>query len=90
VYYVRTESQFDVQEGQGRLRVGQFVDGLMAPYKGATGQITTLNKSIFSTIPGAPAHVTKAAHYRANNSALGLSIDLESHNAIQGAFRFEC
>ena len=70
--------------------MGQAIDALMAPYKGATGKTTTLNESIFSTIPGAPAYVAKAAHYRASNSALGLSIDLAGHNAIQGVFRFEC
>ena len=86
----RVPISFDVEEGQGRLRVGQDIDALMAPYKGATGQTTTLHESIFSTIPGAPAYIAKAAHYRANNSALGLSIDLEGHNAIQGLFKFEC
>ena len=50
MYYVRTESQVDVQERQGWLRVGQAIDALMSPYKGATGQTTTLNKSIFATM----------------------------------------
>jgi hypothetical protein len=42
----------------------------------------------FSTIPGAPAFVSKAEYYRAREPRLGLNVDLRGHNAIQGEFTF--
>ncbi len=51
--------------------------------------MTTLSDSVFSTIPGSPAYVSKASTYKRKTSDLGLrDIDLQGHNAIQGAFRF--
>ncbi len=80
---------FRVEEGRGSLKIGDEAEVIMEPYRGPTGEITTLNESIFSTIPGSPAYVAKALRYRVKNAALGLDIDLEGHNAIQGSFRFE-
>ena len=80
---------FEVQGGQGTLRVGTVAEAVMAPYKGPGDRVTTLNDSIFTTIPGAPAYVSKASTYKRKTSALGLrDIDLQDHNAIQGSFRF--
>lgn len=79
---------FRVEKGKGTLKVGSVVDAEMAPYSGPTGQVTTLNESIFSTIPGSPAYVAKASKYRANVPQLGFNINLSGHNAIQGSFRF--
>ncbi len=80
---------FRIEEGRGSLKIGDEAEVIMEPYRGPTGEITTLNESIFSTIPGSPAYVAKALRYRVQNAALGLDIDLEGHNAIQGSFRFE-
>ena len=85
----RAPITFDVQGGKGTLRIGTDAEAVMEPYRGPTGKVTTLNESIFSTIPGSPAYVAKASKYRVKNAAVGLDIDLEDHNAIQGAFRFE-
>ncbi len=52
--------------------------------------MTTLNESIFSTIPGSPAYVAKAETFRLREAELGLDVSLKGHNAIQGSFRFEC
>jgi hypothetical protein len=80
---------FEVEEGRGTLRVGSVVEADMEPYHGPTGEVTTLNESIFTTIPGAPAWVSKASTYRRNGAKYGLAdIDLKGHNAIQGTFRF--
>ena len=79
---------FRVEKGKGTLKIGSVVDAEMAPYTGPTGQVTTLNESIFSTIQGSPAYVAKASAYRANVPQLGFDIDLQGHNAIQGSFRF--
>jgi hypothetical protein len=85
----RTPIVFEVIEGKGRLKIGQQVEAEMEPYKGATGEVTTLHGTAFSTIPGAPAYVSKASRYRVKEHHLGFNIDLSGHNAIQGKFRFE-
>ncbi len=80
---------FEVKEGKGRLKVEALVEAEMEPYRGPTGQVTTLNESIFTTIPGAPAWVSKASTYRRTVSRFGLmDLDLSGQNAIQGRFRF--
>ena len=89
VAVVTTTIEFHVEEGRGTLKIGDEAEAIMEPYRGPNGEITTLNGSIFSTIPGSPAYVSKASRYRVKNAALGLDIDLEGHNAIQGSFRFE-
>jgi hypothetical protein len=78
---------FQVQGIKGTLKVGKAIDAALEPYKGATGKETTLHDSIFTTIPGSPAYVGKASHYRAE--APGFKVQLENHNAVSGAFRFQ-
>jgi hypothetical protein len=80
--------RFEVVEGKGTLGIGRTVEAEMQPYQGATGNITTLHETAFSTIPGAPAYVSKASRYRVKEPRLGFDIDLSGHNAIQGQFRF--
>jgi hypothetical protein len=62
----------------------------LAPYVGATGLTTALSETLFSTIPGSPAYVGKAAKYERRVARYGLSdVTLAGHNAIQGSFKFE-
>ncbi len=85
----RAPITYTVVEGKGTIVVGDVAECEMAPYVGATGRITTLNESIFSTIPGSAAVVSKASKYKRNTEKFGLkNIDLTDHNAIQGTFRF--
>ncbi len=85
----RAPITFDVKEGKGTLIIGDVAECVMEPYRGPTGQVTTLNESIFTTIPGAPAWVSKASKYVRKASRFGMKdIDLSGHNAIQGSFRF--
>ncbi len=85
----RAPITYEVKDGKGTLMVGDVADCEMAPYKSAAGNTTTLNESIFSTIPGSPAWVSKASKYKRKSSQFGLKdIDLTDHNAIQGTFRF--
>jgi hypothetical protein len=78
-----------VEGVKGTLKIGQVAEAEMEPYKGPTGEVTTLNESIFTSIPGAPAYVGKASSFRSSNQALGHNLNIKNHNAIQGAFRFE-
>ena len=50
---------------------------------------TTLHDTVFSTIPGAPAYVSKSPKYKASRPELGINVDLQGHNAVQGRFLFE-
>ena len=74
-------------EGKGRFAIAGVAEAEMAPYRGPTGEVTTLNESIFSTIPGSPAYVGKAERFRMRQPVLGLDLELRGHNAIQGRFR---
>jgi hypothetical protein len=91
----RVPITFEVNEGKGTLRIGAnsarpLAAAELANYQGATGLPTTLNESIFSTIPGSPAYVGKAATFQRNSSEYGLrDISVSDHNAIQGTFKFE-
>lgn len=87
---IRAPISFRIVEGKGTLVVGDSIEATMQPYRGPQGDVTTLNESIFSTIPGSPAYVAKAESFRMREQALGLDVALEGHNAIQGTFRFEC
>jgi hypothetical protein len=82
----RAPMTFTVDEGAGILRIGDAVEAEMAPYRGPTGEPTRLVESIFSTIPGSPAYVSKASRFRMAEPELGIDLDLSGHNAIQGYF----
>jgi hypothetical protein len=85
----RVPIAFEVNEGKGSLKIGSIAEAEMEPFRGPTGQVTTLNESIFTTIAGAPAWVGKASSYQRRSASYGLKdIDLSGHNAIQGLFRF--
>lgn len=84
----RVPITFQVDKGKGTLLIGQNVQAELVPLTGPTGEATTLHESVFSTIPGSPAYVGKAEHYRSQVPALGHDVNLQNHNAIQGTFRF--
>jgi hypothetical protein len=82
--------KYQMDEGKGTLTIGTVAECEMEPYRGPTGQVTTLNESIFTTIPGAPAWVAKASNYTRSGAKYGMAdINLQGHNAIQGSFRFQ-
>jgi hypothetical protein len=85
----RAPFSFEVNEGKGSLRIGAMAEAEMEPFRGPTGAVTTLNETVFTTIPGAPAWVSKASKYQRRTASYGLKdIALSGHNAIQGSFRF--
>ena len=74
-------------EGAGTLRVGDFVSSEMAPYAGADGSVTTLQNTVFSTVPGSPAYVSKASKNTVNLPEFGMVWSFEGRNAIQSDYR---
>jgi hypothetical protein len=85
----RVPITFTVDEGKGRLVIGSVADAQLVPYSGATGELTTLGETAFSTIPGSPVYVAKADHFTRDGAPYGLpSVDLRGNNALQGHFEF--
>jgi hypothetical protein len=85
----RAPISFSVHEGEGALRIGTVAEATLTPYRNPAGNVTTLNESVFSTIPGSPAFVSKAPRFRRESSKYGLrDVDIQNRNAIQGSFRF--
>jgi hypothetical protein len=85
----RAPITFDVHQGRGTLKIGEVSYAELEPYKGADGSTTTLSNTIFSTVPGAPVFVGKAATYRSKQPALGHDLNLTGHNALQSVFVFD-
>ena len=85
----RARINYEVAEGKGRLTIGDGVLAEMEPYRGPSGEVTKLVESIFSTIPGSPAYVSKASRFRMVQPEIGVDLDLAGHNAIQGEFRLQ-
>jgi hypothetical protein len=85
----RARISYEVSEGKGKLTIGDGVVAEMEPYRGPTGEVTKLVESIFSTIPGSPAYVSKASRFRMHQPEIGVDLDLAGHNAIQGEFRLQ-
>lgn len=86
----RVPIAFGVDEGKGTLTIGSLVEAELAPFQGAMGVPTTLNDTVFTTIPGSAAYVGKASRFWRDEASHGLaSLDISGNNAIQGHFRFE-
>jgi hypothetical protein len=84
----RVPITFTVEGVKGKVKFGDAASANLEPYKGATGESTTLHDTAFTTIPGSPAYVGKAEHYKVDLEKYGFEIDLHDHNAVQGSFRF--
>jgi hypothetical protein len=61
----------------------------MEPYRSPLGDVATLRDSIFSTVPGSPAWVSKATRHRVNLPQYGMSWEYEGRNAIQAEWKME-
>ena len=80
---------FEVEEGRGTLKLGDIAHAELEPYRGPTGEVTTLTNTIFSTVPGAPAYVGKASNFRLTSAPLDVDLEIQGFNAIQSDFLFE-
>jgi hypothetical protein len=78
-----------VNDGTGTLRIPGVLDAELEPYRGPDGTVTTLRDSIFSTVPGSPAWVSKAGHHRVNLPQHGIAWEYEASNAIQAEWKIE-
>jgi hypothetical protein len=85
----RAPIAFNVVEGKGTMTIGDSMRADLEPFRGPSGQPTTLRESIFSTVPGSPAYVGKAASWRQQTPELKQDINLKGHNAILSDFKFD-
>jgi hypothetical protein len=84
----RVPITFQVDKGKGTLLIGQTVRAELVPFTGATGELTTLHETVFSTIPGSPVYVGRAEQFTSQIPELGHDLNVQNHNALQGSFRF--
>jgi hypothetical protein len=84
VAVTRAPISHEIVEGKGTIRIG---DGAavaeLEPYRGPDGSVTTLNNSIFSTVPGSPAWVGKSSRFAVDLPEHGWTFEVEGRNAIQ-------
>jgi hypothetical protein len=86
----RAPISHEVVEGRGTLNVGDgTVVAEMEPYRGPDGSITTLNNSIFSTVPGSPAWVGKASKFAVDIPEHGWTYEFTGRNAIQSDWHID-
>jgi hypothetical protein len=78
-----------VEGGSGSLRIPGVVETQMEPYRGPDGSITTLQNSVFSTVPGSPAFLAKASVSKVNLPQYGMTWEYEGKNAIQSEWKME-
>jgi hypothetical protein len=86
----RVPVEAQVENGRGILKLGDLAYADMEPYQGATGKATALAETMFSSIPGSPAYVSKARSYTRNAEQFGMkNVDLQGHNAIHTEFHYQ-
>jgi hypothetical protein len=85
----RAPISHQIEDGSGTLKVGDKIDCAMHPYKGPDGSTTTLNNSIFSTVPGSPAYVSKADSQKVEIPEHGYQWAYENKNAIQSDWKLD-
>jgi hypothetical protein len=78
-----------VAGGAGSLEIPGVLEADMEPYRGPDGSITTLQNSVFSTVPGSAAWVSKASRNRVDMAQYGMSWEFEGRNAIQAEWTME-
>ena len=79
----------EVQGGAGALRIPDLVETDMEPYRGPDGSVTTLQNSVFSTVPGSPAWIAKAGVNRVKLPQYGMDWEYAGRNAIQSEWKME-
>jgi len=79
----------DVEDGHGVLEIPGVLEAEMDPYRNSDGRMTTLRDSIFSTVPGSPAYVSKQSRYRVNLPEFGMVWEYKNSNAVQADYRME-
>ena len=78
-----------ITDGKGTLRIDGMLDAELEPFRAADGTITTLRDSLFSTVPGSPAYVSRALVHKVNLPEHGFTWEFTDRNAIQADYKME-
>jgi hypothetical protein len=79
----------DIVNGTGTLRIDGVLDAELEPFRAADGTITTLRDSLFSTVPGSPAYVSRALRNKVTLPDHGMTWEFSGRNAIQADYKME-
>jgi hypothetical protein len=79
----------ELNVGAGSITIPGILESQMEPYRAPDGSVTTLRDSIFSTVPGSPAWVSKAPHHKVTLPRYGMEWEFEDRNAIQSDWKME-
>jgi hypothetical protein len=85
----RAPISHEIVDGAGTLNVGDKIECATHAFKGPDGSTTTLNNSIFSTVPGSPAYVAMADSQRIDIPEHGFQWSYEKKNAIQSDWKLD-
>ena len=85
----RAPIKHEIVDGAGTLTIGDKVQAAMHPYTGPDGSTTTLNNSVFSTVPGSPAYVAVADSQKIDIPEHGYQWAYEKKNAIQSDWKLD-
>ena len=85
----RAPIKHEIVDGAGTLTIGRKVHAAMHPYTGPDGSTTTLNNSVFSTVPGSPAYVGVADTQKIDIPEHGYEWAYEKKNAIQSDWKLD-
>ena len=85
----RAPIKHEIVDGAGTLSIGDKVQAAMHPYTGPDGSTTTLNNSVFSTVPGSPAYVGVADSQKIDIPEHGYQWAYEKKNAIQSDWKLD-
>jgi hypothetical protein len=79
----------EIRGGTGTLSIPGVLEAELEPYRSPQGNATTLRDSMFSTVPGSPAWVSKAPRHRVSLPQYGMNWEYEGRNAIQAEWKME-
>jgi hypothetical protein len=78
-----------VENAIGTISVDGALEADLEPIIGANGNQTTLQETAFTTVPGAPAYVSKSRRFQVSLPQYGMEWSVEGQNAIQTPWRAE-
>jgi hypothetical protein len=83
----RASITYRVAGGEGTVRAGKLVDVSISPFRGADGVLTTLHDSLMTTVPRAPAYISRANFHEVALAKYGFEWRFEGRSAIQSDYR---
>jgi hypothetical protein len=83
------EITHEIFDGKGAMRIDGILEAEMEPFRAVDGTITTLRDSLFSTVPGSPAYVGRAARNKVDLPEHGMAWEFSNRNAIQADYNIE-